>query len=85
MVIVNEVVGSDSITKANVIQKYLVHLVVKGMVPKYLFDLNNIYQRHEVLTNVQTSLITHLTNSHLKKKMVVKDIVSTFTSSKKFA
>jgi hypothetical protein len=85
MVIVNEVVGSDSITKTDVIQKYFAHLVVNGMVPKYLFDLNNVYQRHEVLTNVQTSLITHLTNSHLKKIKIVKDIVSTFTSSKKFA
>jgi hypothetical protein len=85
MVIVNEVVGSDSITKTDVIQKYLAHLVVNGMVPKYLFDLNNVYQRHEVLTNVQTSLVTYLTNSHLKKIKIVEDIVSTFTSSKKFA
>lgn len=42
MVIVDEVVGSDTITKADVIQKYPVHALVKGMVPKYLFDLNNV-------------------------------------------
>jgi hypothetical protein len=42
MVIVDEVVGSDSITKVDVIQKYLAHPLVKGMVPKYLFDLNNV-------------------------------------------
>jgi len=42
MVTIDEVVGLDTITKANVIQKYLAHPLVKGMVPKYLFDLNNV-------------------------------------------
>jgi hypothetical protein len=42
MVIVDEVVGSYSITKADVIQKYLAHPLVKRMVPKYLIDLNNV-------------------------------------------
>jgi hypothetical protein len=30
---------------------------------------------------VQTSLVTYLTGSHLKKTMVIKDIVCTFASS----
>jgi hypothetical protein len=52
MIIVDEVVGLDSTIKANVIQKYLAHALVKGMVPKFFFDLSNGKQRHEVLTNV---------------------------------
>lgn len=42
MVTMDEVVGLDSIPKADIIQKYLVHPLVKGMVPKYLSDLNNV-------------------------------------------
>jgi hypothetical protein len=34
MVTIDEVVGLNSTTKANVIQKYLAHPLVKGMVPK---------------------------------------------------
>ncbi len=42
MVTINEVVGQNSIAKVDVIQEYLGHPFVKGMVPKYLFDLSNV-------------------------------------------
>jgi hypothetical protein len=80
VVIIDKVVGLVSTIKVDVIQKYLVHVLVKGMVPKYLYDLNNVQQIHEVLTNVQIGLITHLTCSHPTKIMVVKEIVYTFIS-----
>jgi hypothetical protein len=38
MVTIDEVVGLNSITKVDVVQKYLAHPLVKRMVPKYLFD-----------------------------------------------
>jgi hypothetical protein len=41
VVTVDEVVGLDSTIKANVIQKYLAHPLVKGMVPKYFSNLSN--------------------------------------------
>ncbi len=80
MVIVDEVIGLDSTIKANVIQKYLAHMLVKGMVPKFFFYLNNGQRRHEVLTNVQTSLVTHLISSCPTKIVVVTDIVYTLAS-----
>jgi CRISPR/Cas system-associated exonuclease Cas4 (RecB family) len=52
MVTIDEVVGLNSTTKVDVIQKYLAHPLVKGMVSKYLFDLSNVQQKHEVLTIV---------------------------------
>jgi hypothetical protein len=77
VVIVDEFVGLNSTIKVDVIQKYLVHLLVKGMVPKYLFNQNNVQQRHEVLTNVQTCLVMHLTSSCPTNIVVAKDIVYT--------
>jgi hypothetical protein len=80
MVIVDDVVGLDSTIKTNVIQKYLVHRLVTGMFPKYFSNLSNGQQKHKVLTNVQTSLVTHPIGSHPTKVVVVKDIVYTLTS-----
>jgi hypothetical protein len=81
MVTRDEVVGLNSTTKVDVIQKYLAHPLVKGMVPKYLFDLSNVQQKHEVLTIVQTCLVMHMTSSCLTKIVVAKDIVCTLISS----
>jgi hypothetical protein len=81
MITIDEVVGLDSTTKADVIQKCPAHPLVKGMIPKHLFDLSNVQQKHEVLTNVQTCLVMHLTSSCLTKIVVAKDIVCTLASS----
>jgi hypothetical protein len=81
MVTIDQVVGLYSIAKVYVIQKYLAHPLVKGMVPKYLFDLNIVQQRYEILTNVQIGLIMHLIGSHSIKIVVAKDIICTLASS----
>jgi hypothetical protein len=64
-----------------VFEKFLGHLLIKGMLPSYCFDISTMKHNQEVVENLRDGLNIHLVGQHHSKLVFAKNIVCTLAIS----
>jgi hypothetical protein len=68
-----------------VIEKFLSHSLVQGMLPNYLLDMQHVKYSHDVVSNMKSSIIEHLANQQKSQLVVAMETICMLASSSSIA
>jgi hypothetical protein len=63
------------------LEKFLSHPFINGMLLDYLVDLKCVKQNHEILSNMKTGITKHLKGQRKSDLVISREIVCILTSS----
>ncbi len=64
-----------------IIEKFLSHSLVQGMLLGYFLDMYHVKHNHDVVSNMKSNIMEHLTSQQKSQLVVTKEIVCMLASS----
>ncbi len=81
MFVVEQLKNLDCNTQKIVIENFLIHPLVKNMLPNYLANIHCVKTNERVISNLKTKMIDHLVGNKKSQIVVARDIVYTLAFS----